>query len=107
MATTATAPSVAAIPTAKSAPKQLPAPNSDFYQLVDVLNAEELATVKKVRAYMETKVQPIINKYWSDDAFPFELLPSFKELKLGGLGFEGYGCAGGSHFCFCSSDPSR
>ena len=36
---------------------------------------------------METKVQPIINKYWSDDAFPFELLPSFKELGLGGLGF--------------------
>jgi 1,4-dihydroxy-2-naphthoyl-CoA synthase len=33
MATTATAPSLAAIPTAKNAPKQLPAPNSDFYQL--------------------------------------------------------------------------
>jgi hypothetical protein len=29
-------------------------------------------------------------------AFPFELLPSFKELQLGGLGFDGYGCAGGS-----------
>ena len=66
-----------------------PAPNSDFYQLVDVLTAEERAIVKKVRAYMETKVQPIINKYWSDDAFPFELLPSFKELDLGGLGYRG------------------
>src|SRR6202012_945950 len=69
---------------------------SDFYQLADLLTADEKALVKKVRAYMETKVQPIINKYWSDDAFPFELLPSFKELGLGGLGFEGYGCAGGS-----------
>ena len=49
---------------------------------------------------METKVQPIINKYWSDDAFPFELLPSFKELGLGGLGYEGYGCAGGSQKLF-------
>ena len=49
---------------------------------------------------METKVQPIINKYWSDDAFPFELLPSFKELQLGGLGYEGYGCAGGSQKLF-------
>ena len=49
---------------------------------------------------METKVQPIINKYWSDDAFPFELLPSFKELGIGGLGFEGYGCAGGSQKLF-------
>ena len=60
--------------------KQLPAPNSDFYQLKDVLTADELALVKKVRTYMETKVAPIINKYWADDAFPFELLPSFKEL---------------------------
>jgi glutaryl-CoA dehydrogenase len=81
-------------------PKALPAPNSDFYQLADVLTAEEKAIVKKVRTYMETKVQPIINKYWSDDAFPFELLPSFKELGLGGLGYEGYGCAGGSQKLF-------
>src|SRR4051794_37817447 len=66
--------------------RALPTPNSDFYQLVDVLTAEEKAIVKKVRTYMETKVQPVINKYWSDDEFPFELLPSFKELDLGGLG---------------------
>src|SRR6201984_3581367 len=81
-------------------PKVLPAPNSDFYQLSDVLSAEEEAIVKKVRTYMETKVQPIINKYWSDDAFPFELLPSFKELQLGGLGYQGYGGAGGSQKLF-------
>jgi alkylation response protein AidB-like acyl-CoA dehydrogenase len=80
--------------------KALPAPNSDFYQLVDVLTAEERAIVKKVRDYMESKVQPIINKYWSDDAFPFELLPSFRELKLGGLGYQGYDCAGGSQKLF-------
>ena len=55
---------MAAAPTAgaavKKAPKQLPAPNSDFYQLVDVLTPDERAIVKKVRAYMENKVQPII-----------------------------------------------
>src|SRR5689334_20339886 len=83
-----------------SAPKQLPPPNSDFYQLADVLTAEEKAIVKRVRTYMETKVQPIINKYWSDDAFPFELLPLIKELQVGGLGYEGYGCAGGSQKLF-------
>ena len=70
-------------------PKKLPVPNSDFYQLVEVLTEEEKAIVKKVRTYMETKVQPIISKYWSDDAFPFELLPSFKELSIFGLGFKG------------------
>jgi hypothetical protein len=36
-----------------------------------VLTAEEKAIVKKERTYMETEVQPIINRYWSDDAFPF------------------------------------
>src|SRR5476651_1936413 len=81
-------------------PLKLPKPNSDFFQLIDVLTDEESAILRKVRTYMEAKVQPIINKYWSDDAFPFELLPSFKELNLGGLGFEGYGCAGGSQKLF-------
>src|SRR5262252_7191813 len=77
-------------------PKPLPAPNSDFYEFAESLPAEELAIVRKVRAYMETKVQPIINKYWVEDSFPFELLPSFKELNLAGLGMHGYGCPGGS-----------
>src|SRR6266516_7531146 len=83
-----------------AAPKPVPVPNGDFYQLIDHLTPEEKAIVKKVRTYMETKVRPVINKYWSDDAFPFELLPSFKEVGIGGLGFEGYGCAGGSQKLF-------
>jgi hypothetical protein len=43
--------------------KPLPAPNSDFYRLVDFLTPDEIAIVKKVRAYTESKVQPIINKF--------------------------------------------
>ena len=77
-------------------PKPLPAPNSDFYQFAETSNADELAILKRVRAFMETKVAPIINKYWVEDAFPFELLPAVKELNLRGLGIQGYGCAGGS-----------
>src|SRR5262249_10976997 len=76
--------------------KPLPAPNVDFYEFVADLPAAEMAIIKKVREYMETKVQPIINKYWVEDAFPFELLPSFKELGIAGSGIEGYGCPGGS-----------
>src|SRR5258708_31903352 len=83
-----------------TAPKPVPVPNGDFYELVDLLTPDEKALVKKVRTYMETKVQPIINKYWSDAAFPFELLPSFKELGLGGLGFDGCGFACGSQRLF-------
>ena len=81
-------------------PKPLPAPNSDFYQLAETLNAEELGVVKQVRAFMESKVAPIINKYWVEDAFPFEVLPAFKELNIGGLGMQGYGCRGGSPLLF-------
>lgn len=80
--------------------KPLPAPNSDFYQLADLLTDEEKAVVRKVRDFTETKVKPVINRYWAEDAFPFELLPSFKELDIAGIGFEGYGCPGGSQKLF-------
>jgi alkylation response protein AidB-like acyl-CoA dehydrogenase len=81
-------------------PKPLPAPNSDFYTITGALTAEERTLVKQVRAFMESKVAPVINKYWADDAFPFELLPAFKELNIGGLGLDGYGCRGGSQMLF-------
>jgi alkylation response protein AidB-like acyl-CoA dehydrogenase len=81
-------------------PKPLPAPNSDFYQLAETLSADEFALLKQVREFMETKVAPIINKYWVEDSFPFELLPAFKELNIGGLGMNGYGCRGGGALLF-------
>src|SRR3979490_182390 len=77
-------------------PVSLPAPNTDFYELVETLPAEELAIVKQVRAFMETKIAPIITKYWVEDAFPFEILPAMKELNIGGVAMQGYGCRGGS-----------
>src|SRR2546427_3728265 len=52
--------------------------------------------MKQVRPFMETKVQPIITKYWVEDSFPFELLPAFKGLNIGGVAMQGYGCRGGS-----------
>ncbi len=76
--------------------RPLPAPNGDFYQATECLKPEELAILKKVRAYMENKVAPVINKYWAEDAFPPELVPGMRELKVAGAGYQGYGCAGGS-----------
>jgi alkylation response protein AidB-like acyl-CoA dehydrogenase len=77
-------------------PKPLPAPNTDFYELYGTLKPEELAVVKRVREFMESKVAPVITKYWVEDSFPFELLPAVTELGIGGVGLNGYGCAGGS-----------
>ena len=58
--------------------------------------SEELATLRQVREFMQSKVEPIINKYWAADAFPFELLPALRDLNVMGAGLEGYGCRGGS-----------
>src|SRR5258708_20032556 len=80
--------------------KPLPEPNVDFYELSETLTAEEREVVKQVREFMQSKVAPIITKYWVDDAFPFELLPAIKELNIGGVGMEGYGCRGGSELLF-------
>src|SRR5271165_2967544 len=83
-------------PFAAGKPQRLPAPNSDFYEVYETLPAEELSTVKRVRAFLEAKIAPVITDYWVNDAFPFELLPAVKVLGIGGLGMHGYGCAGGS-----------
>jgi len=87
---------LATTPAATKQRKPLPAPNSDFYEVYETLDPKELATLKRVRTFMETKVAPIITQYWVDDAFPFDLLPNLKELGIGGLGMQGYGCPGGS-----------
>src|SRR5437899_7441959 len=80
----------------KEIKKALPQPNSDFYQLVQTLPADELAVVKQVLTFIETKFQTIITNYCVKDSFPFELLPVIKELNIGGVGMTGYGCRGGS-----------
>ncbi|WP_413184760.1 acyl-CoA dehydrogenase family protein [Paraburkholderia sacchari] len=64
------------------------------------MSEDERAVLKRVRTFMESDVAPIINKYWVEDAFPFEVIPGFKALNIGGLGIEGYGCVGGSQLLF-------
>jgi alkylation response protein AidB-like acyl-CoA dehydrogenase len=81
-------------------PKPLPEPNVDFYELAETLPADELATLKQMREYMRSKVAPVINKYWAEDAFPFELLPGLKQLNIMGAGMNGYECRGGSALLF-------
>src|SRR5271168_4178122 len=72
-----------------------PAPNGDFYRIMDVLDGGERATVLRVRAFMESEVAPIIEDYWAKAKFPFEIVAKLPGLDIGGVGYEGYGCAGG------------
>jgi glutaryl-CoA dehydrogenase len=76
--------------------RALPKPDADFYQVTASLSDADQAVLKRVRTFMEGQVAPVINKYWSEDSFPFELVPGIRDLKIAGAGYEGYGCAGGS-----------
>jgi len=71
----------------------LPKPDGDFYQVTASLRDSDRDDLKRVRAFMESQVAPVINKYWAEDSFPFELLPGIRDLKIAGAGYEGYGCA--------------
>jgi glutaryl-CoA dehydrogenase len=76
--------------------KALPKPDADFYQVTASLSGADQEVLKRVRAFMDSEVAPVINKYWAEDSFPFELVPGIRDLKIAGAGYEGYGCAGGS-----------
>jgi len=76
--------------------RELPAINGDFYELSERLNAEERSLQMDIRAFMEKEVKPIVNRYWLQDEFPFELIPKFGELGLAGVTCNGYGCPGKS-----------
>ena len=75
---------------------QLPKPNGDFYQVTESLSDAERANLQKVRTFMESKVAPVINQHWLEDSFPFDLVPGIRDLQVSGMGYQGYGCAGGS-----------
>ena len=76
--------------------KPLPVADGDFYMLARTLSAEDNELRLRVREFMEREVQPVINDFWERDEFPFELLPKFKALGIGGLPFKGYDCPGKS-----------
>jgi glutaryl-CoA dehydrogenase len=69
-----------------------PAVEGDFYDLAGLLEEEDRLLLKRVRAFMEEHVAPIINVYWGKAEFPFEVLPAMAELGIAGLAYSGYGC---------------
>jgi glutaryl-CoA dehydrogenase len=70
-----------ALTKSKPVARPLPKPDADFYHLTEILNDKEKAKLEEVRVFMKTKVSPVINKYWADASFPFELIPGCPRLK--------------------------
>jgi len=66
----------------------------DFYDLRELVPDEDRVLLEQVRAFMEERVAPVINRYWTRAEFPFELVEPWAQLGVGGLAYEGYGCPG-------------
>src|SRR5262250_500126 len=73
-----------------------PPADGDFYRIANLLDDSESAIVRRVRDFMEREIAPIIDDYWTRDKFPFEIIPKFAALGIGGIGYRGYSSAGGS-----------
>jgi len=69
---------------------------SDFYDLEALLDDDDRALLHRVRAFMDEKVQPIINEYWTRAETPLHLVPAMAELGIAGAPYSGYGCPGKS-----------
>lgn len=75
--------------------REAPPVDGDFYNLSHTLiKREERELQLRVRHFMETEVKPIVNKYWLEAEFPFEIIPKLAELNICGSPFSGYGCPG-------------
>jgi glutaryl-CoA dehydrogenase len=78
------------------AQKSLPRVNGDFYHISATLSEADQGLLRRVRAFMETEVAPIINQYWTREEFPHQLVPGLAALGIAGLPYQGDGCPGKS-----------
>ncbi len=71
-------------------------PDSDFLAFELLLDDDDRALLARVRDFMTTAVQPVINDYWVRAEFPHELVPGMAELGIAGLPYDAPGCPGRS-----------
>ena len=69
--------------------------DADFYMLEELLDPARRQQLLAVREFMEKEVAPVINRYWTREEFPHELVPGLAALGIAGLACEGYECPGG------------
>jgi glutaryl-CoA dehydrogenase len=69
---------------------------SDFYDLAGLLDDEDRELLRRVRTFMDEKVEPVINEWWTRGKFPQPLIPELAELGIAGNPYQGYGCPGRS-----------
>jgi glutaryl-CoA dehydrogenase len=67
---------------------------ADFYNLEELLTAEERRTRDDVRSWVEERFLPVVAQHYRDGTFPMELVPELAKLNAFGPSIKGYGCAG-------------
>jgi glutaryl-CoA dehydrogenase len=67
---------------------------ADFYNLEDLLTAEERRIRDDVRRWVEERFLPLVAQHYRDGTFPMELVPELAKLNAFGPSIKGYGCAG-------------
>src|SRR5215472_10043238 len=72
-----------------------PVTDADFYLIEQSVDDDGRALLRRVREFMEKSVAPVINRYWTREEFPFDLMDGFRQLGIPGHLYTGYDCPGG------------
>ena len=64
----------------------------DYYQLDELLTAEERRVRDEVRSFVERDCLPIIAEHFDKGTFPTQLIPRMARMGLLGIHVNGYGC---------------
>jgi glutaryl-CoA dehydrogenase len=71
------------------------AADADFYGLEGLLDDAGRDMLHRTREFMTKEIEPVINRYWTREEFPYEVIPELAGLGITGLAYDGYGCPGG------------
>jgi len=66
----------------------------DFYNLEELLTADERRARDAVRRWVEERFLPVVTQHYRDGTFPMDLVPEMARLGVFGPSIKGYGCAG-------------
>ena len=72
----------------------------DFYNIEKHLTEEEIMVRDLVRDWVDEKVIPIIEDYYTKGTFPMELISEIGKMGLFGCNLKGYECAGLSNVAY-------
>ena len=68
--------------------------DSDLYLLDNLLDEQARDVQRRVRAFVDNDLLPVINDYWERAEVPYELIPKLAALNIAGGTIQGHGCPG-------------